>query len=134
MEGTSRHKPCTEDMVALMGPSGAGKTTLLNSIVGRSIEGLVEGAIFYDGQSLGKVRSSVGYVTSPGAKRGGGKAMQVWRKLQKVARRNKTELTEPAYEGIDRSCLHGASAREATRETTKEDMTQVTTYHPHDMT
>lgn len=49
-----------------MGPSGAGKTTLLNSIVGRSIQGEVEGAIYYDGQSLGKVRSSVGYVTPPG--------------------------------------------------------------------
>ncbi|CAE7893568.1 W [Symbiodinium microadriaticum] len=51
------------DMVALMGPSGAGKTTLLNSIVGRTITGLTEGGIYYDGAALSKVRSSVGYVT-----------------------------------------------------------------------
>ncbi|CAK9001110.1 unnamed protein product [Durusdinium trenchii] len=51
------------EMVALMGPSGAGKTTLLNCIVGRSITGVTEGNVFYDGTSLGKVRSSVGYVT-----------------------------------------------------------------------
>ena len=51
------------DMVALMGPSGAGKTTLLNSIVGRAISGLTEGGIYYDGATLAKVRSSVGYVT-----------------------------------------------------------------------
>ncbi|CAE7280654.1 W [Symbiodinium sp. CCMP2592] len=51
------------DMVALMGPSGAGKTTLLNSIVGRTISGLTEGGIYYDGATLSKVRSSVGYVT-----------------------------------------------------------------------
>ena len=49
-----------------MGPSGAGKTTLLNSIVGRSIQGDIEGAIYYDGQALSKVRSSVGYVTPLG--------------------------------------------------------------------
>jgi len=51
------------EMVALMGPSGAGKTTLLNRIVGRPIAGTTEGGIFYDGISLGKVRSNVGYVT-----------------------------------------------------------------------
>lgn len=45
-------------MVALMGPSGAGKTTLLNCIVGRSITGVTEGNVFYDGTSLGKVRST----------------------------------------------------------------------------
>ena len=44
------------DMVALMGPSGAGKTTLLNSIVGRTITGLIEGGIYYDGATLSKVR------------------------------------------------------------------------------
>ena len=44
------------DMVALMGPSGAGKTTLLNSIVGRTISGVTEGGIYYDGMSLSKVR------------------------------------------------------------------------------
>ena len=47
------------DMVALMGPSGAGKTTLLNSIVGRTISGLTEGGIYYDGATLSKVRQAV---------------------------------------------------------------------------
>ena len=51
------------DMVALMGPSGAGKTTLLNSLVGRSIMGDVSGGISYNGKSLQKVRSNIGYVT-----------------------------------------------------------------------
>jgi len=51
------------EVVALMGPSGAGKTTLLNRIVGRPIAGTTEGGIFYDGASLGKIRSNVGYVT-----------------------------------------------------------------------
>ena len=46
------------DMVALMGPSGAGKTTLLNSIVGRTITGLTEGGIYYDGAALSKVRQA----------------------------------------------------------------------------
>ena len=46
------------DMVALMGPSGAGKTTLLNSIVGRTITGLTEGGIYYDGATLSKVRQA----------------------------------------------------------------------------
>eukprot|EP00439_Symbiodinium_sp_Y106_P038084 s8622_g4.t1 len=35
----------------------------LNSIVGRTISGLTEGGIYYDGATLSKVRSSVGYVT-----------------------------------------------------------------------
>ncbi|CAE7231514.1 W [Symbiodinium pilosum] len=51
------------DMVALMGPSGAGKTTLLNSLVGRSIMGSIDGGISYNGKSLQKVRSNIGYVT-----------------------------------------------------------------------
>mmetsp|Transcript_25943 Transcript_25943/g.72380 ORF Transcript_25943/g.72380 Transcript_25943/m.72380 type:complete len:628 (+) Transcript_25943:127-2010(+) len=51
------------DVVALMGPSGAGKTTLLNRVVGRGITGEVTGTISYNGNSIERGRSGIGYVT-----------------------------------------------------------------------
>lgn len=51
------------DVVALLGPSGAGKTTLLNRLVGRGIIGEVVGRVSYNGASVEKARSRIGYVT-----------------------------------------------------------------------